>query len=167
MKDFMLNLPTWYTRLQSLREDDELTQTQFAKALGVSKQQLARYETGRTEPSIDFWKKIAKRYNKLNIAWVLFGIDPKEKRPSVGSEQLNLFPSETLEIEFQRRTQIANSLFKKINQSLEKIQEENLSKMSLTALRERLKNEALMMIPQDAPDWLRDDIKKKLAIWLE
>lgn len=167
MKDFILNLPTWYIRLKTLREDEELTQTQFAKALGVSKQQLARYETGRTEPSIKFWEKIAKRYNKLNIAWVLFGIDPKEKKPSVGSEQLNLFPSETLDIEFQRRAQIVNSLFKKINQTLEKTQEENLSRMSLTTLRDRLKDEALIMIPQDAPDWLRDDIKKKLAIWLE
>lgn len=166
MKD-LLKLPTWYTRLKSLREGEELTQTQFAKELGVSKQQLSRFETGRTEPPIKFWEKIAQRYDKLNIAWILFSIEPKEKKPSVGSEQLLLFSTETLEIELQKRIQLIDSLVKKINQALREIQEYNLLTDSLEILNQKLRIEALVMIPKDAPDWLINDVKKKLAIWLK
>lgn len=167
MKEFLLELPTWYTRLKALRESEELTQLQFAKELGVSIQQLSRFETGRTEPPIEFWKKISQRYNRLNIAWILFGIEPKEKKPSVGSEQLLLFSTETLEIELQKRTQLIDSIVKKINQTLQEIQKENLLTSSLGILNQKLRNEALAMIPKDAPDWLIDDVKKRLVIWLK
>ena len=46
-------------RLRFLR--GELTQTQFAKSIGVSRDALANYETGRTIPSSQTIEKIAER----------------------------------------------------------------------------------------------------------
>ncbi len=50
-------------RLKSLRTTRKLSQKDFAKALDVSQQTVASWESGRTEPSNNALKKMADYFN--------------------------------------------------------------------------------------------------------
>ena len=50
-------------RFKKYREKAGLTQNDAAKIIGVKGYQLANYETGRSEPSIDVLKGMSKAYN--------------------------------------------------------------------------------------------------------
>ena len=49
--------------LKILRSNCNVSQKDFAKALGVSQQTIASWEVGRTEPSNDWLKVIADYFN--------------------------------------------------------------------------------------------------------
>lgn len=49
-------------RFKLYRENAGLTQRQAAELIGVNPYQLANYETGRSEPSLDILKKMSKVY---------------------------------------------------------------------------------------------------------
>ena len=49
--------------LKELRNENGLTQSQFANAIGTSQKNVSRWELGETEPSAYFIKKIAEFYN--------------------------------------------------------------------------------------------------------
>lgn len=49
--------------LKKLRLDRKLTQSEVAKAIGISYQALAGYEAGRHYPSVNLLDKLAKYYN--------------------------------------------------------------------------------------------------------
>lgn len=54
----------YYTeRLKELREDNDLTQEQVAKAIGLKREQYRRYETGINEIKASHIIKFAKFYN--------------------------------------------------------------------------------------------------------
>lgn len=46
-------------RLKELRHEKNLSQTDIAKALGVTRQAISLYEKGDREPKIDTWQKLA------------------------------------------------------------------------------------------------------------
>lgn len=48
---------------KSARVEAGLTQIQAAKALGINKNTLANYESGKTSPSIDMAQRMAMLYN--------------------------------------------------------------------------------------------------------
>ena len=52
-----------FKRLKELREDHDLTQTQLAKILEISRPQYSLYETGKRTIPIDLLNKLAKFYN--------------------------------------------------------------------------------------------------------
>jgi transcriptional regulator with XRE-family HTH domain len=54
---------TFGKRLREIRIERELTQTEFAKLLGTSKQILSRYELEQRSPKIDQVKKYAEKLN--------------------------------------------------------------------------------------------------------
>ena len=51
-----------YKRIRDIREDNDLTQTDIAKMLGLKQQQYARYENGEVEMPIHFLIKLAEFY---------------------------------------------------------------------------------------------------------
>lgn len=54
----------YYTeRLKELREDNDLTQEQVAKAVGLKREQYRRYETGINEIKAGHVIRFAKFYN--------------------------------------------------------------------------------------------------------
>ena len=52
-----------YQRLRDIREDNDKTQSDIAKLLGVSRQQYGRWETGTQEIPLHHIVTLAKYYN--------------------------------------------------------------------------------------------------------
>jgi len=75
-QDLFENIPptvhytTFGKRLREIRIERELTQTEFAKILGTSKQILSRYELEQRSPKIDQVKKYAEKL-KVSVDYLL------------------------------------------------------------------------------------------------
>lgn len=65
-------------RLISLRRERDLTQQEMADAIGVHVNQIRRYESGTTQPSLDVLKKIALTMS-ISIDSLVF--DDNERGP--------------------------------------------------------------------------------------
>lgn len=52
-----------YNRIRDLREDNDLSQTQVAKMLGMSQTGYSKYETGENDIPTQVLIKLAKFYN--------------------------------------------------------------------------------------------------------
>ena len=50
-------------RLKEIRQEKNLSQTDIAKALGVTRQAISLYEKGDREPKIETWQKLADFFN--------------------------------------------------------------------------------------------------------
>ncbi|MDF2506133.1 helix-turn-helix transcriptional regulator [Clostridium sp.] len=53
----------FHERLKSLREDKDITQSEVAEALNISRTALANYENAIREPNLSLLVKIADYYN--------------------------------------------------------------------------------------------------------
>ncbi len=61
---------SFYRRLRDLREDNDLTQTQVAKFLGMKQPQYHRYESGLRDIPTDVLIQLAKLY-KTSVDYIL------------------------------------------------------------------------------------------------
>ena len=50
-------------RLKEIRQEKNLSQTDIAKALGVTRQAISLYEKGDREPKLETWEKLADFFN--------------------------------------------------------------------------------------------------------
>ena len=50
-------------RLKEIRQEKNLSQTDIAKALGVTRQAISLYEKGEREPKLETWQKLADFFN--------------------------------------------------------------------------------------------------------
>ena len=73
-----MKILNFYQRLRDLREDAELNQSEMAKILGTSQQQLSRWEVGEQEPKISWYIKYAEYFN-VSIDYLAGLIDFPEK----------------------------------------------------------------------------------------
>ena len=46
-------------RIKEIRQEKNLSQTDIAKALGVTRQAISLYEKGDREPKLETWQKLA------------------------------------------------------------------------------------------------------------
>ncbi len=60
----MMNTPE---KIKKLRHKMYLSQTEFAKVLGVSFGSVNRYENGKSNPTIRVQRKLSKLFSKYNI----------------------------------------------------------------------------------------------------
>ena len=67
----------WNEIIRNLREDNDLTQAQVAKILGVSQRVYSNYERGEVEISLDSLMKLADYYN-VSMDYI-FGRTKKKK----------------------------------------------------------------------------------------
>lgn len=68
----------YYQRLKDLREDHDLSQTDIAKILETTRQQVSKWETGTQMMGIDKYIKLAKYYN-VSVDYLLGLIDSPRK----------------------------------------------------------------------------------------
>ena len=64
-------------RLKQARLANGLTQDNVAQALGLNRTTYTYYETGRSEPSFDNIRKLAKMYN-VKMSWLIGDSDDDE-----------------------------------------------------------------------------------------
>lgn len=74
------------SRIFKLIKESELTARDFAKKVGVAGNSITDWKTGRSKPSVDALRKIAKAYN-VQLEW-LTG-DTKYKTKQEEFEELN------------------------------------------------------------------------------
>ena len=72
-------MPAIHENLKALRQSLGLTQEEVAGRLGVTRQTVSSYESGRTRPDLDTLKRLAEVYD-TDIQTVLYGSGPEEKR---------------------------------------------------------------------------------------
>ena len=65
-----------YRRIRDLREDNDLTQTQIAKMLGMSQTGYSKYETGENDIPTQVLIKLADFY-KTSIDYLLGSTDTR------------------------------------------------------------------------------------------
>ncbi|MBO5354731.1 MAG: helix-turn-helix transcriptional regulator [Clostridia bacterium] len=68
----------YYDRLKDLREDHDLTQTDIAKLLDTTRQQVSKWETGAQMMGVDKYIKLARYYN-VSTDYLLGLIDTPKK----------------------------------------------------------------------------------------
>ena len=76
------------SRLKNLRVAREMSQKDFARAIGVSQQTVASWEVGRTEPANNTLKDIATFFNVSTD--YLLGNDGKKTQNPLSEEQKEL-----------------------------------------------------------------------------
>ena len=67
-----------YKRLKDIREDRDLTQSEIAKLLHTTRQQVSKWETGTQMMGVDKYIKLAKFYN-VSTDYLLGLIDEPKK----------------------------------------------------------------------------------------
>lgn len=67
-----------YRRIQDLRHDHDLTQTQLAKILGMSQTGYSKYETGENDIPTEILIRLSQLYN-VNIDYLLDQTDRKTR----------------------------------------------------------------------------------------
>ena len=71
---------TYIEKLRGLREDNDLTQTQVAQALGTSQTMYARYERGANEMPLHPFITLCKFYNVSADFLLDTAPDPRKKQ---------------------------------------------------------------------------------------
>ena len=60
-------------RLQQFLSAENLTQAQFADAIGVARASISHILAGRNKPGFDFIERMALTYPDLNLDWLICG----------------------------------------------------------------------------------------------
>ncbi len=68
----------YYQRLKDMREDHDLTQSDVAKLLSTTRQQVSKWETGVQMMGVDKYIILAKHYN-VSVDYLLGLIDTPRK----------------------------------------------------------------------------------------
>lgn len=70
-------------RIFSLIEEMQLTPTEFADLIGVSRASISSIKTGRTQPTLTLVEKIKQHFPDTDINWLIFGEKDKSKEPTL------------------------------------------------------------------------------------
>lgn len=68
----------YYERLRDMREDHDLKQSDIAKLLQTTQEQISKYETGKQMMGVDKYMILAKYYN-VSIDYLTGLIDTPKK----------------------------------------------------------------------------------------
>ena len=60
-------------RVLAVMEQEQLSDAQFAEAIGISRGAVSQIKSGRSYPSLDVALKILDRFPSLNPDWLLLG----------------------------------------------------------------------------------------------
>jgi len=89
-------------RMAELRKEKNLSQTDFAKTVGVSREMIGRYERNEVVPSIEVAKKIADALNVTLDYMVGEGVNSKFDKQTVKRLQdIESLPSEEKSIVYR------------------------------------------------------------------
>ena len=83
-------------RLFQLIESLNLTNVQFADAIGIERSTLSHIKTERSKPSLELIYKIMKQYPEVNLEWLILG-EGSMRHQSGDSREPNLFDQEIIE----------------------------------------------------------------------
>ena len=82
-------------RILQIMDQEGLTPSAFAEAIGIQRAAMSHITSGRNNPSLDVFTKILERFTYINPDWLLHGTGnmQRETKYSVQPQkQLELFP---------------------------------------------------------------------------
>ena len=98
-------------RIFAFIESQQITPTEFADKIGVSRASISSIKTGRTQPTLSLVEKIKQHYPDIDINWLIFGEGdaPVENRKKETIEDNVLpFVDEVLNVKAEQSLSIAN-----------------------------------------------------------
>ncbi len=75
------------TRLKQFLAAENITQSQFADKIEVSRASISHVLSGRNNPSYEFIKAIMSKYPTLNMEWLMFGKGKMYNTPQQSSRE--------------------------------------------------------------------------------
>ena len=69
----MLNIDEFINRINELMDEYQLNASSLADKIGVQRSSLSHILSKRNKPSLDFILKIEKKFEKIDLNWLLFG----------------------------------------------------------------------------------------------
>lgn len=72
----MYNVEEVGARLKGLREDKGMSQYELADAIGISRESIARYETGKRGITVEVLD-IYSNYFNVSVEYIMYGTDEK------------------------------------------------------------------------------------------
>lgn len=77
-------------RLQKFLDAENITQSQFADAVGVARASVSHILSGRNKPGFDFIESVSIHYPTLNIEWLINGKGRMYKNAPAPAPQENV-----------------------------------------------------------------------------
>ena len=87
-------------RIFTFIESLQLTPTEFADTIGVSRASISSIKTGRTQPTLSLVEKIKQRFPEIDINWLILG---EGDAPIVNrsEQEIELFPNDEVKSEIE------------------------------------------------------------------
>lgn len=87
-------------RIFTFIESLQLTPTEFADTIGVSRASISSIKTGRTQPTLSLVEKIKQRFPEIDINWLILG---EGDTPIVNrsEQEIELFPNDEVKSEIE------------------------------------------------------------------
>ena len=87
-------------RIFTFIESLQLTPTEFADTIGVSRASISSIKTGRTQPTLSLVEKIKQRFPEININWLILG---EGDAPIVNrsGQEIELFTDDEIKAEIE------------------------------------------------------------------
>lgn len=82
------------TRLEQFLAAENISQAEFADAIGVARASVSHILAGRNKPSYDFLTGMMLHYPRLNMEWLLAGKGKMYKDAQVPQQHASLEPEE-------------------------------------------------------------------------
>ena len=70
---FYLQINIMVNRIFTFIENQQLTPTEFADKIGVSRASISSIKTGRTQPTLSLVEKIKQHFPDVDVNWLIFG----------------------------------------------------------------------------------------------
>jgi|GEM_PF-3201808 len=149
---------TWNQVIRDIRKRHKLTQLELGQEFNYSSQQIARFESGKVEPPIDFWKKFSTKFG-VCVKWLLFGEGPAHECGPSDPSILKQISTKEIQAELKERQQLVDGFRVRADEIRKQLHKEGPQGESFVVFRERVKEKQKGVIPQDAPEWLIEDLK--------
>ena len=85
----MLNIDEFINRINELMDEYQLNASSLADKIGVQRSSLSHILSKRNKPSLDFILKIEKKFEKIDLNWLLFGKSSFEDIKENDEKKLN------------------------------------------------------------------------------
>ena len=87
-------------RIFTFIESLQLTPTEFADTIGVSRASISSIKTGRTQPTLSLVEKIKQRFPEIDINWLILG-EGDAPIVNCSEKEIELFPNDEIKSEIE------------------------------------------------------------------
>lgn len=84
-------------RIFAFIESQQLTPTEFADKIGVSRASISSIKTGRTQPTLSLVEKIKQHFSDVDVNWLIFGEGEAPSKKSNNEDDLLFDKSDNVE----------------------------------------------------------------------